>query len=357
MRGHVGRLSLAEFGVVLGAVAALAGTGLAARAAQDAPAKTDGRAVVRELEREARALGPLVSTPLAREFLGAVGNLPAIAPRRVYRDAARQRFLSAHEAEKLSDDERRGFEPLSLDGGFYYTTKYGSPLAYARPLELLGRAGVARAEGLRVLDFGYGTVGPLRLLASLGADATGVDVDPMLRALYSAPEDQGPIRTPAARSGRLRLVHGRFPADAGVREAVGGGYDVILSKNTLKRGYIHPSGAADPRRLIDLGVSDAEFVKELHARLKPGGKVLIYNLSPAPSPPGQPYKPWADGRCPFDRESWARAGLRIIEYDRDDSASARAMGRALGWDQGESPMDLEHDLFAHYTRVEKPVGR
>ena len=34
--------------------------------------------------------------------------------------------------------------------------------------------------------------------------------------------------------------------------------------------------------------------------------------------------------------------------------AVRAMGHALGWDRGESSMDLENDLFGSYTLVEKP---
>jgi hypothetical protein len=30
------------------------------------------------------------------------------------------------------------------------------------------------------------------------------------------------------------------------------------------------------------------------------------------------------------------------------------MGHALGWDQGENAMNLESDLFAQYTLVQKP---
>jgi hypothetical protein len=29
------------------------------------------------------------------------------------------------------------------------------------------------------------------------------------------------------------------------------------------------------------------------------------------------------------------------------------MGRAFGWDQGSSPMNLEADLFAHWTLARK----
>src|SRR5262249_53062441 len=156
----------------------------------------------------------------------------------------------------------------------------------------------------RILDFGYGTIGHLRLLAGLGAEVTGVDVDPMLRALYSAPEDQGIVKSRRGREGRLRLIDGQFPADKTVKTLVGEGYDLIISKNTLKRGYVHPERPVDPRRLLGLGVADDTFVKALYDALKPGGRVMIYNICPAPSPPGQPYKNWADGRCPFAKEVW-----------------------------------------------------
>ena len=81
--------------------------------------------------------------------------------------------------------------------------------------------------------------------------------------------------------------------------------------------------------------------------------MLIYNLSPAPSPPGQPYKNWADGRCPFAREVWEAAGFRVLAFDQDDSEPARAIGHALGWDQGDSPIDLKSDLFAKYSLMER----
>src|SRR5207249_4308788 len=100
-------------------------------------------------------------------------------------------------------------------------------------------------------DFGYGYLGHLRLLASLGFDAVGVEVDPMLDALYAEPGDQGSIPGfGGARAGSLHVLHGRFPADAAVTRAVGSGYDVIVSKNVLKKGYIHPDRPADEKKLI-----------------------------------------------------------------------------------------------------------
>lgn len=50
-------------------------------------------------------------------------------------------------------------------------------------------------------------------------------------------------------------------------------------------------------------------------------------------------------------------GFRVLEHDRDDSLVARAQGHALQWDCGDPAMDLEHDLFALYTLVEKPARK
>ncbi len=33
------------------------------------------------------------------------------------------------------------------------------------------------------------------------------------------------------------------------------------------------------------------------------------------------------------------------------------MAKALGWDKGPSPMDVDHDLFALYTLVIKPLPK
>jgi hypothetical protein len=306
------------------------------------------------LAREARDLAPLVRSKLARDFLRATENLPAIAPRRLFRDEAKKTYLSESAAGSLSEQEKRTLHPVDVDESLYYMTKYGSPLAYVRPLDLLGESGLAGVSGLKMLDFGYGSVGHLRLLASLGADVTGIDVDPFLRALYTAPEDQGAVSNPSGRAGVIRLLDGRFPADKAVASAVGGSYDLIISKNTFKRGYVHPTQPVDPARLLNLGVEDAAFVKALYDALCPGGRVLIYNISPAPSRPGQPYKHWAEGGCPFDRAVWEAAGFRVIIFDRDDSDAIRKVAHALGWDQGKSAIDVTADLFAVYSLFEKP---
>ena len=141
------------------------------------PAPSDGPTAIARLRQEASRLEPLVTSPLARRFLAATAELPSTGPRRVLLDEARKAYLTDAEAAALSDEGRRGLKPIPADETIYYTTKYGSPLAYARPIDLLGEAGLEDVSGRKVLDFGYGTIGHLRLLAGLGADVTGVDVE------------------------------------------------------------------------------------------------------------------------------------------------------------------------------------
>jgi SAM-dependent methyltransferase len=314
------------------------------KTAGDPPPAAPG-AIVEKLRADAHAAAALCRVPWVREFLAATADLPSIAPRALYRDSGKTRFYTEAQFAALPEAERRALVRVAVDEEFYYTTRYGSPIAYCRALDLIGVDGVA---GKRVLDFGYGTIGHLRLLATLGAHVTGVDVDPLLPVLYGAPGDQG-----AVRDGSVALVSGHFPGDPTVRASVGGDYDLIISKNTLKNGYVHPL-KPDPRFAI--GVDDASFLRALYDALKPGGRLMIYNLSPAPNGPGRPYRAWADGRTPFPRALFETTGFHVLMYERDDTATARALGHALGWDREDPPMDLEHDLFGVYTLVEKPAS-
>ncbi|MEK6675916.1 MAG: class I SAM-dependent methyltransferase [Planctomycetota bacterium] len=322
---------------------------------EDVPSESPAPKGVAQIQRQAQAMDSLVTTSVAKDFLRAAAELPAIPPPVLYRTADKTRYYRESELTDLTDSAREALQRFPIDEEFYYMTKYGTPVAYVRSLEILGMNGVDSLGGKRVLDFGYGTVGHLRMMASLGADAVGVDVDPLLPALYSEPGDQGKVQGTAGPSGKVKLVHGRFPAEGNACAEVGVGFDLIISKNTLKNGYIHPAEPVDKRMLVDLGVEDELFVRSLHSALKPGGRVLIYNLCPAPAAPGKKYIPWADGKSPFSKSLWESVGFRVISFDTDDSAAIRAMGRAFEWDKGESPMDLENDLFAWYTLAEKPT--
>ncbi len=318
---------------------------VAAAEAAAAPEAKEKPGAVAKIRRDAEALGPVVGSALAKEFLNRTAALAEVAPRTIFHDADKTAYYSEKEASDLPEAQRAALASREIDAGFYYNTRYGSPLAYARPLDLVAASGIDTLKGRKVLDFGYGTIGHLKLMAAMGAEVVGVEVDPMLRAIYSWPEDQD----------QVRLHHGRFPADADVTTAIGSNYDLFLSKNVLKRGYLKPEKPVDPKRLVHLGVGEKEFVEAMAKILKPGGLAVIYNLHPPQNPPEKPYIPWADGRCPFDRDLLERAGFEVLHFDTDDSAPARRMAHALGWDQGDGAMDLETGLFATYTILRKPA--
>ncbi|QEH35034.1 hypothetical protein OJF2_35790 [Aquisphaera giovannonii] len=300
-----------------------------------APASRDAPAGVARIREDARALAPLASTDLARAFLKAADSLPAVAPRTLHFDQASKSYLTDREAGLRAD--RAGLKVVPVDESFFYNTRYGSPLAYARPMEILGRAGLADLAGRKVADLGCGGIGPIRLMAAMGADALGIDVDPTLAALYGR-DDLGRLG-----KGNVDIAIGRYPQDEAIRARVSG-LDVFLSKNTLKRGYVHPDRG---KAFIDLG-PDAAFLEGLRAAIKPGGYALIYNLGPAP---GKDYLPMADIRCPFPREAWERAGFRVEAIDADDSEAARKMGVTLGWGDAAA---MEKNIFASYTLARRP---
>jgi hypothetical protein len=340
---------------ILAASIMMAATALSAQSIRATSRPAPVSETVRKLEADAKLIEPLVETHWVKSFLRAANNLPSISARSVFVDPTTKQFISHRAYLALPKAEGEKYRRMEMTDENYYYTKYGSPLAYARPLDLVGQHGLKDIRGARILDYGYGTIGHLRLLASIGVLTVGVDVDSFLPALYCEPTDVGSIRGIHGDSGFITLLTGRFPADKKVPDEVGKDYDLIISKNTLKNGYLHPEREVDKRMLIDLGVKEDEFVRELFNRLKPGGRVMIYNICPAPAPADKPYIPWADGRSPFTREQWEKAGFRVVIFDQDDSKAARAQGHALGWDQGEDPMNLEKDIFALYTYVEKPA--
>lgn len=283
---------------------------------------------------EAAAVRPICLTPVARQFLDQVAELPTPKARPLfYRTSDRQLATSAAE----------GFEPYALTTRMYYETKYGTPLAYSRVLEAAGRHGFVNLAGKRVMDFGYGSVGHLRLMSLAKAETVGVDVDPFLAALYSHPSDQ---------EGGIKLIHGSWPGDAAISTAAGGGYDLISSKNTLKRGYVHPERKVDPRMLVNLGVSDEQFLSSVFKALRPGGYFVVYNLSPAQERDPEKWIPWADGRCAFTRAQLTKAGFRVLDYDRKEDDLVAKMAVAFEWANSES--EARKSFFSHVTVCRRP---
>ncbi len=324
---------------------------LGATSAGNLAAQTDEKKGRQLLAKQAEELKSLVVSPIGKSFLEATANLPEIGTRVVYYNKEKKLALSELEAAQLDATSLENHQRMKFDEHFYYYTKYGTPLAFVRALDMVGQVGLKLTDNSKIVDFGFGSIGHLRMLASLGVEVTGIEVDPVLEALYSLPEDTGAIeRTGSQRPGNLRLLFGRFPADEAISKSVGGSYDLFISKNTLKRGYIHPQRPADPKRLIQLGVDDETFVRQVYQRLRPGGFFMIYNLHPRQAPADKPYIPWADGRSPFSKEIYEAAGFKIITLDGDDTSFARRMGKVLGW---QSQMDLKTDLFATYTLLMK----
>src|SRR5262249_54685270 len=98
--------------------------------------------------------------------------------------------------------------------------------------------------------------------------------------------------------------------------AVSVNHDAVVVKNQLKRGYIHPTDHTPPETKIQLSLSDGEYLLGLFNLLRPGGRLLVYNLCPAPS---SGYNPHADCRNPFPQSAWQAAGFRVRDYDRNDT--------------------------------------
>ncbi|MEZ6084282.1 MAG: hypothetical protein R3E58_10175 [Phycisphaerae bacterium] len=295
---------------------------------------------------EAKAVRPLMPSAIAQTYLDAASRLPRIEGRSLFLDEASHTYYSPQRRAEIEKEKGVPLVEHAVSENFYYNTKYGTPIAYARALELYAPHSDGKLAGKRILDFGYGNIGQLRMLAACGVDAVGVDVDPLFRELYSQPEDQGAVASDAGKPGHVKLIDGRFP-DIG--SDVGGGYDLITSKNTLKNGFFHPERDVPKERLVDLGVSLEEFAKSIHKALKPGGVFLIYNICPAPSKPDEPYKHWADGRCPFTKEMLEKTGFQVVSYNANDDKETRKMAEALGWGKPDRGMDLENDLFGFYT--------
>ena len=320
--------------------------------AQEAGSGTAPATGVDRIVQDAEALKDLVASDAAKCFLNSAASLPRIEMREAFDDPTTGRWYSPIAAAALPEEERAKLRRRPISEQVYYNTKYGSPLAFVRALDIAAtvkapgeeRPLLETLEGARVLDFGYGTVGHLRLVALCSAHAVGVDVDPFLPAIYHEAEDQGEVG-----EGSVAMIHGRWPAEDDAVRAVAnaGPYDLIVSKNTLKRGYLFPAREVDPRMLVDLGVEPEAFLASLKGALRPGGVVIMYNLSPALSKDDEPYKPWSDGRCPWSKEALEAAGFEVLAHDADDNATARDMARRLKWDA--TGMDPERDLFALYT--------
>jgi len=294
---------------------------------QESPAPPEltkpGEAIAR-LAKDLPSIETIISNAWVLDWMSKVRELPTVSPA--------TRMVNGKEVQ--------------VDETLVYYGRYGSPLAYARALDLAVSVGFEGNAGSRVFDFGYGSIGHLRMLALAGQHAVGVDVSPLLTAMH------GQAREPFG-MGSVQVFEGRFPKDQKLVEKVGKDFDLVVSKNVLKKGYIHPTReVSDSRTLIDLGVDDETFLANVNQMMKPEGLFVTYNLCPPKATLDQAYVPWAEGESPFSKEQFIAAGFEVVRYNVEDNSEARRLGNALGWDS-EGGMNLETDLFAWYTIVRK----
>lgn len=332
---------------VAGALSILASVSVCSSLAAPVAADEPEAHPLAALRDEARALDGVYVSDQAREMLAQVERLPVIAARTIHIATRPNRGYTQSQFEALDEAQRQGLREIQIDAGDYYSTFYGTPLVYARVLDLLDLHGVDLAlDGARVMDLGYGQLGQLRLWAQMGADVVGVEVDPILSAIYEGCPGVGDI----ADAGSVTLIEGAWPNDEACRQAVGGGYDLIVSRNLLKRGYVKPA-QRNPAFPVPVawGMSDEQAAGRFFEALAPGGVVVIESLGPAPDPA----KPWSDITNPWERGAWEAAGFEVLAHDAAESAFARRQGEALGW--GAS-MDLGNDLHAVYSVYRKSLS-
>ena len=289
---------------------------------------------VARLQRLARALQAAVKSDLATDFLNATSALPWIQPRKLYQDPESKELYPSSQIASISAERRWKLVSRSFDEHDCYEGRYGMPLSYAVFVDALSDFGVRSLSGKRVLDLGFASILPLRLMACLGASVTGIDTDKLPYALYDFDGDTGPIRTVRGRTidrshdGSVTLKKGRLGVDWTPQPAA---FDFILSRNTLKQGYVHPrpEHALEPN--VKLKLTDEAFLGTVRGALANGGLFAIYNtFDPTDNGPG------ADGRCPFTREQLTSAGFEVVAHDQSDEqrslafvAAADAAGRDL----------------------------
>jgi SAM-dependent methyltransferase len=273
---------------------------------------------VARLQALAKKLRAHASSDLARDWLDASGSLPWIQPRRLYQYPAKKDLFPRSAVMKLPAEHRALLLSREFDERAYYDGRYGNGLAYWPLIEALARNGVSSLAALRVLDIGYGTILPLRLMACLGARTLGIDTDTFPIAIYGEPADTGPIRAvkaktnPSAVAGSIDLLRGRVGADWTPEPE---SLDLIVSRNTLKNGYVHPSADYAHEPNVRLELDDRAFVRIVRESLRRGGLFVLYNTFD-PAEPG----PGADGRSPFSREDFTNAGFEVLAHDQPDDA-------------------------------------
>lgn len=278
---------------------------------------------VARLQRLARALQPAVKSDLATDFLNATSALPWIQPRKLYQDPESKILYPSSQIASISADRRWKLVSRSFDEHDCYEGRYGMPLSYVAMFDALSEFGVRSLSGKRVLDLGFASILPLRLMACLGASVTGLETDKLVAALYAFDGDTGPVRSVRGRTidrshdGSIVIKQGRLGVDW---KPEAGSLDLILSRNTLKQGYVHPRAEHAHEPNVKLKLTDEAFLEIVRASLSRGGLFAIYNtFDPTDNGPG------ANGHCPFTREQFASSQFEVLAHDQSDDSRALAL--------------------------------
>ena len=212
------------------------------------PAAAPALGALDQIQHDARALDPLVTTPFAHRFLAAAAALPHVTTRLVYKTKDKKRWFTAKEAAALAPNERAALDEVKDDEELYYNTKYGSPLSYARAIDVLAQAKLIPEGGGEDprLRLRLRRPPPLAREPRIRRDRRRRRPDAP-RRFYTEPGDLGSDCRLWRKQGRERPPPRRpLPRRRQtIQRAAGSGYDVFISKNTLKKGYIHPDRAAD----------------------------------------------------------------------------------------------------------------
>ena len=285
--------------------------------------------------------------PLARSFVQQLENLPPVSDRTLYRDVTTGKFYRPNQLSVLDETVRARLEAVTVNEHRYYASE--SPLTYIGPLLQMSALGAENLKGRKILDYGYGAIGHLQMLTSMGAEMHGLEISAMREALYTAEDRVVP-------AGRVSLHHGYFPSDAKVVTALGQDFDWVVARNVLKRRLLEPQGTDGAE--VELGVSHRAFAAAMFRLLSSGGHVLIYNSEYLKAPANTEEADVTRGvQCAIARQGWLDAGFEIVEFDRNDDGPARELARALLWNkpsQGKPGLDLKR-LVARVTLLRRPT--
>jgi hypothetical protein len=308
------------------------------------------------LAEEAERVREVVTQQAVVEWLGKAKELPEVEGQTLFvgprvEGGFDREVYTPRQARDLSEEDLAEFRAVTYGPERYYATNYGSPIAYATALACAADAGIESFAFKRILDIGYGQIGQLEMLARCGAEVDGVEVDPVVHLLYASTRLTDTVVAEDGTRGRVSLHCGQWFRDWNFRKSVGKGYDLILARNVLKRGYVHPEEPMQGFDPIDVGGDAAMGAQIIYEALEPGGIAVVYNLGGGPwRREDGSYNAPADVRDPFGREAWEAAGFEVLHFQANGSQAMREVGVALGWGTLE-------DLASYnvlYTVVRRP---